>query len=288
VIVSLDPGRFEAAPAGPLLWAVPLWSERGLIGVLLLGEKADGGLYTQEEIEIARASGERLIDTQASAEMARRLLALQRERLAETQLLDRRAHRVLHDDILPDLHTALLRLDGASPEAVRLLADVHKRIAGLLHAGATPDRWEVARMGLVPTLRAAVETEFEGVFEAVTWEIVPEAEAAAGRLPTLAAEVLFYATREAVRNAGRYGRRTQTAPLHLSLSLKLQDGLCLFVEDDGAGIEPGRKVSEPTHGGGHGLALHRAMLAIVGGTLSVESEPGRYTRVALCLPLASP
>ena len=48
---------------------MPLWSERGLIGVLLLGEKRDGGLYTQEEIEIARASGERLIDTQASAEM---------------------------------------------------------------------------------------------------------------------------------------------------------------------------------------------------------------------------
>ena len=95
-----------ASATAARVWAVPLWSERGLIGVLLLGDKRDGGLYTQEEIEIARASGERLIDTQASAEMARRLMALQRQRLADSQVLDRRARRVLHDDVLPRLHTA--------------------------------------------------------------------------------------------------------------------------------------------------------------------------------------
>src|SRR5439155_10768663 len=94
------------------IWAVPLWGERGLIGALLLGEKRDGGLFTEEEIEIARASGERLIDTQASVEMAQRLMSLQRRRMAESQVLDRRARRVLHDDVLPQLHTAMLALSG--------------------------------------------------------------------------------------------------------------------------------------------------------------------------------
>ena len=88
--VPMDPERWGGAA-----WAVPLWSERGLIGVLLLGEKLDGGLYAQEEIEIARATGERLIDTQASAQLAQRLMHLQRQRLAESQVLDRRARRVL-------------------------------------------------------------------------------------------------------------------------------------------------------------------------------------------------
>ena len=41
---------------------MPLWNERGLIGVLLLGEKCDASLYIQVEMEIARAGGERLID----------------------------------------------------------------------------------------------------------------------------------------------------------------------------------------------------------------------------------
>src|SRR4029079_16905698 len=94
------------------VWAVPLWSERGLIGALLLGDKRDGGLYTQEEIEIARATGERLIDTRGSAEQARRLMALQRQRLAESQVVDRRTRRVLHDDVLPRLHTAMLMLSA--------------------------------------------------------------------------------------------------------------------------------------------------------------------------------
>lgn len=105
--VPLDP-----AHSGGAVWAVPLWSERGLIGALLLGEKRGGGLYVQEEIEVARAAGERLADIQASAEMARRLMAAQRQRLAETQLLDRRARRVLHDDVLPQLHAALLALSS--------------------------------------------------------------------------------------------------------------------------------------------------------------------------------
>jgi hypothetical protein len=56
---------------------------------LVLGEKVSG-LYTQEEIDIARAGGERLLDSLASAELARRLVVLQRQRLAESQVLDRR------------------------------------------------------------------------------------------------------------------------------------------------------------------------------------------------------
>ena len=96
ICVQIDPQKFNGAS-----WAVPLWSERGLIGVLLLGEKNDGGLYAQEEIEIARATGERLIDMRASAETARRLLTLQRQRLAESQVMDRQTRRVLHDDIPP-------------------------------------------------------------------------------------------------------------------------------------------------------------------------------------------
>lgn len=82
----------------PFLYAVPLWGMRGLIGVLILGERRDGGLYTEEEIEVARATGERLIDTQASAEVTRRLLTLQRQRLAESQVLDRQTRRILHDE----------------------------------------------------------------------------------------------------------------------------------------------------------------------------------------------
>ena len=72
-----------------------------MLGILLLSERSDGGLFTQEEIEIAQTTGERVLEAQASAELTRRLIELQRGRLAATQVVDRRARQVLHDDILP-------------------------------------------------------------------------------------------------------------------------------------------------------------------------------------------
>lgn len=276
--VPLDPARYSGA-----LWAVPLWNERGLIGVLLLGDKADRGLYTQEEIEIARASGERLIDTQASAEMARRLMALQRQRLAESQVLDRRTRRVLHDDVLPQLHAALLNVTHNS-EAITLLAEVHRQISDLLREMPPATTPEVARLGLIGALRRTVDDELGQAFDAVTWEVEPEAERKAQSLPPVAAEVLFYAAREAIRNAARHGRDSkanESRPLHLRVAAQWQDGLKISIEDDGVGLEAADQSKE---GGGHGLALHSTLLAVVGGTLTVESRVGAYTRISLALP----
>ncbi|MDQ3816019.1 MAG: hypothetical protein M3347_19090 [Armatimonadota bacterium] len=282
--ISLDPTQYGGA-----VWAIPLWSERGLIGVLLLGEKWDGGLYTQEEIEIARASGERLIDTQASAVLAHRLMALQRQRLAESQVLDRRGRRMLHDDILPRLHTAMLALsnpqsyqDGAPQDALSLLAEVHHQISNLLREMPTTTAPEVARLGLVAALRCVVDEELGGAFDDVTWQIEPQAEQEMKNIPSLTAEVLFYAAREAMRNAARYGRHGEAdRPLHLRIALLWRDGLEIVIEDDGVGLEAS---GSSAGGSGHGLALHSTMMAVVGGQLSTESAPGQFTRVVLTLP----
>jgi signal transduction histidine kinase len=279
--VPLQAARYHGAT-----WAVPLWSERGLIGVLLLGEKHDGGLYTQEEIEIARASGERLIDTQASAEMARRLMALQRQRLAASQVLDRRARRALHDDVLPRLHAAMLALSSGGPDEegdpITLLSDVHRHISDLLHDMPTSTAPEVARLGLVGALQLAVDEELGGAFDTVDWQVAPEAEQKARRIPSLTAEVLFYAAREAVRNAARHARDADAAhPLRLRLAITWRDGLHILIEDNGVGLETTRA---PDGEGGQGLALHSTMMAVVGGSLAVESVPGTYTRVSLMLP----
>ncbi len=283
----------EAEAAGALRWAVPLWSERGLLGVLLLGDKTDGGLYAQEEIEIARAAGERLIDALASAELARRLLALQRQRLAESQVLDQRARRVLHDEVLPQLHAAMLHLDTLGPaagpggEAVRLLGEAHHQVADLLRDLPSIPTPEVTRLGLLPALRQLAEGEFAHTFDGLTWEIEPAAEHSAAGLAPLAAEVVFYAAREAMRNAARHGRRPgSAAPLHLRLALiGVGGGLSVVVEDNGPGVES--TADQPSSGSGQGLALHSTLLAVLGGTLVVASTPGAFTRVTLRLPPAS-
>ncbi|MBI3159952.1 MAG: hypothetical protein HYZ26_10175 [Chloroflexi bacterium] len=280
VAAPVDPGRFGGAA-----WAVPLWNGRGQTGVLLLGEKRDGGLYTQEEIEVAQASGERLVDGQASAEAAQRLMSLQRQRMAESQILDQRARRTLHDEVLPQLHTTLLKLaaepaSGHSEEIIELLTDAHRRISELLHAMPATSRPQVARLGLVGALRQLVDEELGQAFESVHWETDPAAERTAAGLPPVAAETLFYAAREAIRNAARHARAgADVQPLHLKVALGNTHGFQLLIEDDGMGL-----AAEPDMSGGHGLALHSTLMAVVGGELALESEPGQFTRVRLRFP----
>lgn len=280
VNVAVDPAQYGGA-----IWAIPLWSERGLIGVLLLGEKVDGGLYAQEEIEIARAIGERLIDTQASAEMSRRLMMVQRERLAQTQIIDQQTRRVLHDDILPSLQAALIQLgstpgDGQILAAVESMTQAHRQISDLLHAMPTTAVPDVSRLGLISALRKVVEQEYRAVFQEVTWQVDTAVSNRIDQIPSLVAEVIYYAAREAIRNAARYGQGDEKRPLSLNVSAHWQNGLVLTIRDNGVGMG----MAPQENGSGQGLALHSTMMAVVGGFLSIDSIPKQFTQVTLTLP----
>ncbi len=283
-----DPVVLPPGDSAGYAWAIPLWGERGMTGLLLLGPKTHGSLYTQEEIETAQLAAERLLDAEAGFRLAERLMELQRRRLAESQVLDRRLRREIHDEILPRLHAALLRMPeaagGAQPgSVVEELAGVHRRLAGLLREipSTTP---EVERLGLVAALGRELSGPLSGAFEHVGWEIQPGAEEAAGRLSPVALEVLFYAAREALRNAAAHGRGDQPErALAVRVSLAHGAGVRLTIEDDGVGPAAPRVENRP---GGRGLALHSTMMAILGGDLLVESAEPRGTRVLLALPEA--
>ena len=290
--LAIDPGLYSGAQ-----WAVPLWSERGLTGILLLGEKRGGGLYTQEEMEIAAITGERLIDTQAGAEMSRRLMVLQRRHMAQTQVADQQTRRVLHDEILPDLHAAMISLNAAQaggadgqPDLMALLAGTHRQISDLLRELPATSAPQVARQGLVPALQSAVQQEYAGAFDAVSWRVEDEANARLNELPDVPAGVIYYAAREAIRNAARYGRDPEAGqPFVLTIAarqpaaqdrmLSGDDGeLQIIIEDSGRGFAVQESGDEQ---GGQGLALHGTLMAIIGGALAISSAAGDYTRVTL-------
>ncbi|PID87290.1 MAG: hypothetical protein CSA11_08375 [Chloroflexi bacterium] len=280
--LNIDPQIYGGA-----VWALPLWSERGLIGLFLLGEKRGGGIYAQEEIEIARITGERLIDTRASAEMARRLMSLQRERLAQSQVIDQQTRRVLHDDILPSLQLSLIKVSNSQlnigmDDLVTSLTDVHRQISDLLHDMPTVTAPDVARLGLLTALRRTVDNELAQAFDKVVWHVDPVATKKVREIPTLTAETIFYAAREVVRNAARYGRDGSGNPFALSINATWQNGLRLLIEDNGVGLD----TITDNKGSGHGLALHSTMMAVVGGTLEIDSVSGQYTRVIITLPHA--
>jgi two-component system, NarL family, sensor kinase len=98
-------------------------------------------------------------------------------------------------------------------------------------------------------------------------------------LPSSVAELLYRAVQESLRNVDRHAA-ARTA----SVALR-EDGTTvrLVVEDDGRGMT-GDNLREQ-HAAGHmGLALLADGVAARGGSLSIESEPGTGTRVAVTLP----
>jgi signal transduction histidine kinase len=283
--VPVDPMRYAGAS-----WAVSLWNDRGLAGTLLLGEKQGGGIYTQEEIEIAQASGERLLDILAGAEMGRMVMGLLRRRIAEVKVLGGQGRRTLHDEVLPQLHTAILQLEGlgqgTARATVETLTAVHCQLSDLVRAIPTATPHQLARHGLVAALRSLVQDDFGGDFEEITWQADPQAVAAAGDIPLFMGEAIFYAAQEAIRNAARHGRGDDPKrTLHLNVSVKWQEGLCIAIQDDGVGLAvPDRLAGEHPPGSGSGLRFHSTMLAVIGANLEVESQKERGMRVTISLP----
>jgi signal transduction histidine kinase len=322
--LALEPGD-----AGGMIFAVPLWREGGLSGVIFLGQKRDGGPYTQEEIEIAQATGERLIDARVSEEMARRLITLQRQHLVAGQVIDQRVRRKVHDEILPQVHTAMLDLisggetQSGNGKVLELLEEVHTQLSNLLGSMPSATAPEVARAGLVRALRRTVEDELEAAFDKVDWQIEPQTEALVRDLPPLIAEVVYSAVREGLRNAARHGRGVNgQSPLYLQITMKIdeENRLHITIEDNGVGfgdkhawdsfmgeqfrdgVSLERAVSKLENGGhsgeswqqdeirsalgssGQGLALHSTLMAVIGGSLTVSSHPGQYTRLMIDLP----
>jgi signal transduction histidine kinase len=103
----------------------------------------------------------------------------------------------------------------------------------------------------------------------------------ARQLPLFASEVMFYAAQEAIRNAARHGRGSNAQrQLHLDVAVRQNAGVQIVIGDDGVGRAANQANGEP----GSGLRFHSTMLAVIGGTLSVEDRSGGGTLVTIEMP----
>ena len=93
--------------------------------------------------------------------------------------------------------------------------------------------------------------------------------------------VLFQAVRELMLNVVKHaGAR------HIRVSINCRNNsIEITVQDDGAGFDVSRNAFRPGRRGGYGLFSIRERLEYLGGSLAVESLPGRGTRAALALEL---
>jgi signal transduction histidine kinase len=284
-IADRSPIPIDALQYGGFSWVIPLWAERGLSGLLYIASKPDGEPYAQEEIDVAQASGERIIDLLAAEQMTKRLMDIQRKRTSDNLINDLRMRRALHDVILPTLHEIIIELsssrrDENSPEAsIKRLTQIHHDIAELIRRPSKQSATDGVQSNLLNALQMMIDTEFGSSFDQITWDI--EADAIHIK-DSLATEILLGATRELVRNAALHGRGTRDQVLTLTVNIKQNASLYVHVTDDGVGIAQDTQKSQI--GTGSGLALHRALLAVIGADCIVEPAIPQGIRSTIIIP----
>jgi len=187
----------------------------------------------------------------------------------------RRIERDIHDTAQQRLVALRIQLtlageevEGAQDRArlERLDAEVAQAIDELRSVvhGATPE--VLGRDGLAPALEAAVARS-----------PMPVRIHAAGLTRRSAAveTAVYFCCLESLQNAAKHAGRDASVTVHVS---QFQGHLGFTVEDDGVGFDPDGVRR------GAGLDNLAERLAALGGTLRIDSRPGRGTRVTGHLP----
>ena len=235
------------------------------------------------ELAAANASLRAEIGIREAAEADRRELL---RRLGTAQEDERRRiARNLHDQmgqLLTALGLGLKALDNATPDPsparphLARLRELTDRIGREFHQLALDLRpTALDDLGLQTALanyaeawaeRSGVEVDFES------------AGPDTARLPEAAETALYRVVQEALTNVLRHaGARRVSLVLQWSPRQAV-----VVVEDDGVGFDA-ESVTAPA--GRLGLLGMRERVALVGGTLTIESSPGRGTTIIACVPL---
>lgn len=260
----------------PLGWSLRLLGATGLVALLL------PTIYLMWGRPLAAYDNELQQREEEVRTLSRRLVSAseeERHRLA----LD------LHDEFgqslsalrwgMERVKTALgERLGAEAASCDQMLAQVDALGARIRHLSAALHPVMLDDLGLVPTLRWAVD-ELANRHPELRVEL--QTQGLKRRLPPAVELVLYRVAQEAMTNAVRHAR-----PETLTLTLTAcHPKVLLQIRDDGIGFEPpassGRRWS-----GGLGLYGMRERVANVGGRLSLNSAPGAGTLVRVEVPVS--
>src|SRR5713226_6360614 len=184
-----------------ICWVLPIYDERGLVAALYLGPREDGGAFTDEDMNLAHACGQRILDTLGDHEAMQAVTGLLRRRVVDVKLLGAQQRRVLHDEILPQMHLALLRLETlrsfpdskphpplnletseicheqALNEAIDMISDAHRRLATMMRTTAPGAPHRLERDGMMHAIRTMLEQDFQNAFDEIEWYVSEETAA---------------------------------------------------------------------------------------------------------------
>jgi len=197
----------------------------------------------------------------------------------------RRIAEGLHDDVAQLIAASRMKLQLMArcdnPDRVQrivketdeLIAQAHERLRNLSFELASAT---LSRLGI----RAALEELCEGMNTRYSVNFTFQCDQDPGVLHDETATILFKSARELLFNVVKHAE-TNVARVFLS---KENHSIKLSVEDYGKGFMTPNGDGQWNAGTGLGLFGIRERVQDIGGTIRIESEPGKYTRIILSLP----
>ena len=224
---------------------------------------------------------------------------LQRSESVRAQLMEnvidaqeeerKRLARELHDNFAQSLTAVSVMLRSLAHTTPVEAAAVHSQLDAMqaLVTGALDQTSQWIRdlrppmlddLGLVPAIRSFADARLETSGARVH----VESSGLERRLPPALELTLFRVAQEAVSNIARHAH-ARVVEIRIDL---YEDGpLVMHVADDGLGFIPAMYLSPSDGLRGMGLLSMRERIALVGGSLTIDSTPRRGTRIRAEVPL---
>lgn len=201
----------------------------------------------------------------------------------------KRIARQLHDDTAQSLSMLIInleRLDGLMPPdqpdvRTRLVAARELATRTLIDLRQTAYDLRPTMLddlGLAPAIRWYARSRLEEAGVHVRLDIANEATI---RLPPQLETTLYRIAQEAMTNIVRHADAT-TATIHLA---RENSQICLRIEDDGRGFDVAQTPRQAVGRQHFGLLGMRERAELVGGGVTLLSQPGRGTCLEVILPL---
>ena len=252
----------------------------------------------QRQAELAAELDRRLAETQAVAIQLRQeaehralleaeLSKVLRRTVAEQEAERQHIARELHDSLAQSLTLLQLGLDQAGRMGLDE-AGLRSRLAALKELTSEVGRevnrlaWEIRPASLDELgLPAAVRHLAEIWRKRATLEFDLRITLRDQRLDPGVESVLYRVLQEAITNVARHAEAS-----HVAVILDVRDReVQLVIEDDGRGFVPDGASATARPTGSLGLLGIRERLSQIGGTLEIESAPGRGTTLFIRVPL---
>jgi signal transduction histidine kinase len=260
----------------PFYWArlfLPIVHGEILYGLLLLGERTSGDIYSIQDLQIMTTVGQQAALSIANIVLVETLRGLAQQMVRADEEQRKKVARDLHDSVLQDLFFVKQRLARSDPEAASFVDhSIH-----MLRQTIKAQRTSLLDRGLSLALQdlVAVMGQLAGEDMSILWHSYLDGEIV---LSDEKATSLYRIVQESLSNVLKHSQAQKA----VVSARKIGSYLEIQVEDDGIGIETRDQARIGPH---YGLLGMQERAAMIGAEMNVTSFPGAGTKVSVKLKL---